>query len=63
MSSICIYSLGSYYKNYGTIIRYELLKKDNIMIVGGSHGISQNLFTKEKEEFINRKYREHMAAY
>jgi hypothetical protein len=25
--------------------------------------ISMNPFTKEKEEFINRKYREHMAAY
>ena len=25
--------------------------------------ISENLFTKEKELFINRKYREHMAAY
>ena len=36
MSSICIYSLGSFYKNKGTIIRYELLKKDNIMIIGGS---------------------------
>ena len=25
--------------------------------------ISSNLFTKEKEKFINRKYREHMASY
>ena len=25
--------------------------------------ISMNSFTKEKEQFINRKYREHMAAY
>ena len=25
--------------------------------------ISQNPFTKEKEAFVNRKYREHMAAY
>jgi hypothetical protein len=25
--------------------------------------ISMNPFTKEKEQFINRKYREHMASY
>lgn len=36
--SICIYSLGSIYKDWGIVRRYDMLLNENKMVIGGADG-------------------------